>query len=75
LDSATPFQASVGSLNPALMAPLDKRIMQLHFQGGRDHNIPRLLSPDLRSISHMLILRFTLNLIIIVVGRINGQKY
>jgi len=32
-----------GSLNPALMATLDQRITQLHFQGGRDQNIPPAL--------------------------------
>lgn len=32
-----------GSLNPALMAKLDQRITQLHFQGGKDENIPPTL--------------------------------
>lgn len=32
-----------GSLNPAQMATLDQRITQLHFQGGRDLNIPPAL--------------------------------
>lgn len=33
-----------GSLNPALMAELDKHIIQLHFQGGDDQNIPPALA-------------------------------
>jgi dienelactone hydrolase len=37
------FRTLLGSLNPALMAMLDKRITQLHFQGGRDQNIPPAL--------------------------------
>ena len=37
------FRPLSGSLNPALMATLDKRITQLHFQGGRDQNIPPTL--------------------------------
>lgn len=31
------------SLNPALMTTLDQRITQLHFQGGRDQNMPPAL--------------------------------
>jgi hypothetical protein len=38
------FSALSGSLNPALMASLDQRITQLHFQGGRDQNIPPALA-------------------------------
>ena len=37
------FSALLGSLNPALMPALDQRITQLHFQGGRDQNIPPAL--------------------------------
>ena len=37
------FSDLTGSLNPALMATLDKRITQLHFQGGGDKNIPPTL--------------------------------
>jgi pimeloyl-ACP methyl ester carboxylesterase len=32
------------SLNPALMPRLDERITQLHFQGGKDQNIPPTLA-------------------------------
>ncbi|MGR8981173.1 MAG: alpha/beta fold hydrolase [Gammaproteobacteria bacterium] len=34
------FSALSGSLNPARMEPLDKRITQLHVQGGNDQNTP-----------------------------------
>ena len=35
-----------GSLNPATRPPLPARIVQLHFAGGRDHNIPaELIKP------------------------------
>lgn len=37
------FSDLSGSLNPALMAKLDQRITQLHFQGGKDQNIPPIL--------------------------------
>lgn len=37
------FRPLLGSLNPALMKPLDKHITQLHFQGGKDQNIPPAL--------------------------------
>jgi len=38
------FSDLTGSLNPALMATLDQRITQLHFQGGKDENIPPALA-------------------------------
>jgi hypothetical protein len=35
-----------GSLNPALRPPLDAGVIQLHFAGGRDQNIPpKLIKP------------------------------
>ena len=37
------FSNLSGSLNPAKMVTLDKRIAQMHFQGGKDQNIPPAL--------------------------------
>ena len=34
----------VGSLNPALLPALDRHIVQLHFQGGQDREIPPALA-------------------------------
>lgn len=34
------FSDLSGSLNPALMEPLDMTIVQMHFLGGKDQNIP-----------------------------------
>jgi hypothetical protein len=33
-----------GSLNPALLPALDEHIVQLHFQGGQDREIPPALA-------------------------------
>jgi pimeloyl-ACP methyl ester carboxylesterase len=38
------YSSLSGSLNPALLPSLDRRIRQLHFQGGRDREIPPALA-------------------------------
>ena len=35
------YSPLVGSLNPARRPPLPSHILQLHFVGGRDRNVPR----------------------------------
>jgi hypothetical protein len=40
------YSELVGSLNPVNMPPLEKHIIQLHFQGGEDNNIPVAITSD-----------------------------